>query len=404
MSIDVLLILAILVYVVVGWRNGFFVTAFSLLGLVVGVGAALTVGPPLIGSLLDGTGREQWNLPLLVLTIIVLTLIGTWAGSGIGHSLRRAVDRAAVTRVLDSLAGAVAAGAVTAVVGWAVFAPLAVSPWSQLNRAIESSAVLRTVDDALPAQTDGMLDGVRAMLNDLSLPDIATVEPQQAPEVDAPSSGAASAGAEAARDAVVRLSGQGATCEVGQTGTGWVVDDGLVMTNAHVVAALDEVWVVGPDGERATGTVVSFDPDLDVALVSVPDLAAEPLPIDERLAAPGTDAAALGHPYGGSFRAEPARVRAAITAVGTDIYGDDTVERQVYSIRGTVVPGMSGGPLVDIDGEVVGMVFARSAEHQQTAYVLTVDALEPVLAQSEAIDRRDGPTPPSVETGRCLAQ
>lgn len=402
MTIDILLILAILIYVVVGWRNGFFVTAFSLLGLVVGVGAALTVGPPLIGSLLAGTGREQWNLPLLVLTILVLTLIGTWAGSGIGHSLRRVADRAALVRVLDSCAGAVAAGAVTAVVGWAVLSPLAVSPWPQLNRSIESSAVLRTVDDALPAQADGTLDGVRALLNDLSLPDIATVEPQQAPEVDAPSGGAAATGSETARDSVVRLSGQGARCQVGQTGTGWVVDDGVVMTNAHVVAALDEVWVVGPDGERSTGTVVSFDPDLDVALVSVPDLAAEPLPVDDRLAAPGTETAALGHPYGGTFRAEPARIRAAITAVGTDIYGEDTVEREVYSIRGTVVPGMSGGPLVDADGEVLGMVFARSAEHQQTAYVLTIDTLEPVLAQSEAIDRRDDPSPPPVQTGACL--
>lgn len=402
MSIDILLALVILIYVVIGWRNGFFVTAFSLLGLVVGVGASLTVGPPLITALLDGTGREQGKLPLLVLTILVLTLIGTWAGSGIGHSLRRAVDRSAFFRALDSLAGAVAAGAVTAVVGWAVLSPLAVSPWPPLNRSIEASTIVRAVDEALPVQADGMLDGVRALLSDVSLPDIATVEPAEAPQVDAPSVGVAAAGAEEARQSVVRLSGQGDRCDAGQTGSGWVVADGLVMTNAHVVAALDEVWVVGPDDQRTSGTVVSFDPDLDVALVAAPALTAEPLPVDARLAEPDADVVALGHPYGGTFRAEPSRVRAAITAVGTDIYGEDTVERQVYSLRGTVVPGMSGGPLVDPDGDVLGMVFARSAEHEQTAYALSIDAIEPFLAQSGAMAARDGVVPSPVETGRCL--
>jgi S1-C subfamily serine protease len=403
MTIDILLVLVILLYTAVGWRNGFFVTAFSLLGLVVGVGAALAVGPPLIEAALAGTGHERWSLPLLVVAIVALTLVGTWAGSGIGHSLRQVVDRAAVVRVLDSIAGAVAAAAVTAVVGWAVLTPLAVSPWPPLNRAIESSTVLRAVDDALPAQADGMLDGVRALLSDVSLPDIATVEPSAPPAVDAPDAGAASGGADRARGSVVRLSGQGARCEAGQTGSGWVVADGLVMTNAHVVAALEDVWVIGPTGDRSVGSVVSFDPDLDVALVAAPALDAPELPVDPVLAEPGADAAALGHPYGGTFRAEPARVRAALTAVGTDIYGEDDVERQVYALRGSVAPGMSGGPLVDVDGEVAGMIFARSAEHDQTAYALTPDALAPYLAQAEAMAARGDTEPSPVGTGACLA-
>jgi S1-C subfamily serine protease len=64
-------------------------------------------------------------------------------------------------------------------------------------------------------------------------------------------------------------------------------------------------------------------------------------------------------------------VRARLTARGTDIYGAGSVTREVYSIRGDVKPGNSGGPLLAPDGKVDGVVFAVAVNDPQTGYALT---------------------------------
>ena len=69
-----------------------------------------------------------------------------------------------------------------------------------------------------------------------------------------------------------------------------------------------------------------------------------------------------------------------------DIYGDGTVIREVYSLRGLVRPGNSGGPIVDSRGHVAGVVFAASVTDAETGYALTVDQV------AEAAARRSGPS------------
>ena len=81
---------------------------------------------------------------------------------------------------------------------------------------------------------------------------------------------------------------------------------------------------------------------------------------------------------------EPARVRAVVTALGDDIYGQAGVERQVYAVRGTVLPGNSGGPLLRPDGLVLGMVFGADEEAESTGYALTGDELRTALAATSA--------------------
>ena len=85
-----------------------------------------------------------------------------------------------------------------------------------------------------------------------------------------------------------------------------------------------------------------------------------------------------------------------LTATGADIYGNPGVVRDVYSLYGRVEPGNSGGPLLSPRGEVVGIVFAKSLDDDNTGYALTLAEARPVL---EAANGSFSP----VSTGGCAA-
>ncbi|RAD50522.1 serine protease, partial [Burkholderia multivorans] len=116
--------------------------------------------------------------------------------------------------------------------------------------------------------------------------------------------------------------------------------------------------------------VVEFDPEADVAVLRVPELDAPALEFGSP-AGPGDDSVVVGFPANGPYTISPSRVRERINARGLDIYDESSVVREVYSVRGIVREGNSGGPLLDSDGNVIGMVFARSATDEETGYALT---------------------------------
>ena len=97
----------------------------------------------------------------------------------------------------------------------------------------------------------------------------------------------------------------------------------------------------------------------------------------------GTDGAVLGYPGGGSLKFTGAAIRRDITAVGKDIYGRATVERDVYELQAVVRPGNSGGPFVLSGGEVAGVVFAASTTDDHIGYAITSTAVIPKLQQAE---------------------
>ncbi len=80
-----------------------------------------------------------------------------------------------------------------------------------------------------------------------------------------------------------------------------------------------------------------------------------------------------GYPQDGALNLQAATVAARVQARGQNIYNDERVTREIYSIRSTVRPGNSGGPLLTTDGRVFGVVFARSTSDAETGYVLTAD-------------------------------
>jgi S1-C subfamily serine protease len=164
------------------------------------------------------------------------------------------------------------------------------------------------------------------------------------------------------------------------------------MTNAHVVAGVDDPMVLAGEEEHYA-EVVHYDPDLDVAVLSVPDLDRPFLRFDKSGQA-RDDAAVLGYPNDGPYDVQSARIRGEQRLRSPDIYGDGTVVREVFSIRSTVRPGNSGGPLLSTDGDVYGVIFAASVSDRDTGYALTADQVARSATQGLTSGR-------AVSTGDC---
>ena len=171
---------------------------------------------------------------------------------------------------------------------------------------------------------------------------------------------------------------------------------GTVVTNAHVVAGMSRPRVrVGGAGPAYQGRVVVFDPVRDLAVVDVPGLPAPALPRAADLSR-GDSAVVAGFPLDGPYRLDAARVREVLEARGEDIYGQGPSVREVYSLYARVRPGNSGGPLLSPSGEVVGIVFAKSLDADDTGYALTMDEARPVLDAARTATR-------PVDVGDCAA-
>ncbi len=188
----------------------------------------------------------------------------------------------------------------------------------------------------------------------------------------------------------VRLSGR--ACSRVLSGSGFAVDDETIVTNAHVVAGVDRPTVIRPDGRQLNATVQVFDPARDLAVLRVPGLGQAALEIGS--ADIGTEGAVFGYPGGQrEFEITPARIENKLSAVGRDLYGTSTTRREVFILSASVEPGDSGGALTDADGVVVGVAFAIAPDRPSTAYALTSEELNAVLAV---------PRGGAVDTGSCL--
>jgi S1-C subfamily serine protease len=233
-------------------------------------------------------------------------------------------------------------------------------------------------------RTTVMNDGLPRVLDAVGVPQTAPDLP--AVELDSPALTQAAA-------SVVRITGNAPTCGTGRVGSGFVVADDRVVTNAHVLAGVTELVVEAPNEAPRSGRIVYFDPVDDLAVLDVSGLDAAPLAISPTLAS-GAEAAVMGFPFGGPFTAGSANVLAQGATLVPDIYGSNPTPRQVYTLAATVQPGNSGGPLLATDGSVAGVIFAKSDVTANVGYALTMEEVLPVIAQAPSLT-----TP--VESGSC---
>ncbi len=380
--LDIAIVAIAFVAAVSGWRSGALGSLMSFVGVVLGAVAGVLLAPHLVDNI-DGARTKLFAALFLILALVV---IGEIAGVVLGRAVRGAI-RSTGLRFIDSMIGVVTQVLVVLIAAWMLATPLTTSDQPNLAAAVRGSKVLSQVDAVAPEWLRTVPKRLSALLDTSGLPDV--LEPfGRTPivEVDPPDASLVnSTVVEAVRPSVVKIRGVAPGCQKVLEGTGFVVAPNRVMSNAHVVAGSDNVTIES-DGETYDATVVSYDPNADISVLEVPNLPAQPLPFAEEPAITGTDVLVVGYPGGGEFAATPARIREIIELNGPDIYRTTTVMREVYTIRGTVRQGNSGGPLINRGGQVIGVIFGAAVDDTDTGFVLTANEVStqfPKISNSE---------------------
>ena len=182
----------------------------------------------------------------------------------------------------------------------------------------------------------------------------------------------------------------GTACITPIRATAVVIDDDLALTVAHAIAgAEDDLRVVTSDGAEHAVTVVGFDPERDLALLAVPTWDAPSLPLRNAAVDEWGRIAAMRP----QLEPIPYRVSRIVNARSGDIYDEGAVERTALDIVADVGPGVSGAPLIDVGGNVAGVVFASSRSREGAAWALDISEIEAFLSSVDPTTEAD--------RGRC---
>jgi S1-C subfamily serine protease len=361
-----------------GYRQGLIVGLLTLLGFAAGAIAGSRLGPLLLSE-----GSSSAYAPLFAATgaLLVGAMVAVTLES-LALGLRERVVRGRALHLADGAGGAALVAAVALGLTWVFGAVALHAPGTaQLRGDVQRSEILRKLNDLLPPSGP--------VLNALNRVDPAPSIAGPTTPVSPPDAAIASdPDVERAGDSVVRV--LGTACGLGVEGSGWVVQPGLVVTNAHVVAGEDDTTVTTIDGASLEATPVRYDPSNDLALLRVDSTA---LPALEIAPDPkhGTAGAVLGYPENGPYSAAPARLGDTSTVVSEDSYGDGPIQRPIAFLRGSVRSGNSGGPLVDSRGRVMATVFAATTSGPPGGFAVPNDIVQEALRA----------TATSVETGPC---
>ncbi|MGW8065837.1 MarP family serine protease [Streptomyces ziwulingensis] len=381
--LDILLLLAAVWFAIVGYRQGFVVGILSVVGFLGGGLVAVSLLPVVWDVLTDNAEVSTTAAVVAVVVVIVCASVGQALTTHLGNKLRRHITWSPA-RALDATGGALVNVVAMLLVAWLIGSALAQTTMPTVGKEVRQSQVLLGVQEALPDQADTWFDDFTSVLARNGFPQvfspfsnepITEVQPPDPVLADSPV-------ATRAKRSIVKVMGTAPDCGKVLEGTGFVFAERRVMTNAHVVGGVDEPTVqMGGEGRKYDATVVLYDWRRDIAVLDVPELDAPALRFTDEDATRDDDAIVAGFPENGAYDVRAARVRGRITASGPDIYHRDNVRRDVYSLFATVRQGNSGGPLLTPEGEVYGVVFAKSLDDAETGYALTVDEI------SEDIDR-----------------
>lgn len=370
LAVDILIVIAVLLAVRVGWRQGALAAVLAAVGIIAGLVLGTVLAPLAMGL----TDQAALRFLLAIGVLILLVGLGQLVGTSLGMALRDRMRTRSGQRV-DSSIGAVFQAAAAIVVIWLVSIPLASNLGGQPGQALRESRVLTTLNSVAPSRLAALPNGLAALLNESGLPPLVSPWERSGSdvEVDAPAINIGDPElAERVRPSVIHVLGDAEACSRRLMGSGFVTEPDYVITNAHVVAGTDKVRLDTVLGLKEAD-VVYYNSDVDIAVLHSPGLGLDPLPWAEQAAGTGDDAIVLGFPQSGPFTAEPARVRDRLTIAGPDIYSTGRVERDAYTVRGSIRQGNSGGPMINPEGQVLGVVFGASVEDSDTGYALTAD-------------------------------
>jgi S1-C subfamily serine protease len=362
-----------------GYAQGLIVGALSLVGFAAGAFLGSRLGPLLLEE-----GSHSPYAPVFAL-VSALVVGGILASSLelLGFRLRRRLGNR--LGALDGLGGAVLVGCLGLGLVWIGGAVALQTPGArELRDSIQQSAILRQLNEHLPPS--GSI-----------LQALARFDPF--PKIEGPEPNVGPPDARIGRDPDVKRAGAsvvkvlGTACGLGVQGSGWIGGNGVVVTNAHVVAGQDDTTVqLRGAGPHLDAQAIWFDPDNDIALLRVPGLSGVPaLGLDQN-ASKGTSAAILGFPQNGPYHVAAGRLGTTSTVLTQDAYGRGPVRRSITSLRGRVISGNSGGPMVDGRGRVVTTIFAATVSDGGRSGFGVPDS----IVRSALADARG-----SVDTGPC---
>ena len=388
--LDGVLLVAVVLFGISGYRQGFLVGIMSFIGF---LGGAI-LGAKLAPSISDLVGNGHRSPVTGIVVVFVGAVLGQLIASAAAAAVRTRIHWQPAQTV-DSVGGAIISGISVLLVAWLMATAVNRSPYQALRRQIHNSGVIQAVDALVP-------DGARQLFANF----LRLVEQQGFPQVFAGLGGdtvvparppdpalAASAVVQQVRPSILKVSGDALSCQKSIEGSSFVYSPQHVMTNAHVVAGVPNPMVLVGGRELAARTVL-FDPKRDVAVLYVPDLRATPLSFATRPAAAGDSAIVIGYPRNGPFTPVAARVRDRINARGVDIYSQSSVTREIFGLRAQVLPGNSGGPLISPTGQVYGVVFAAATDDSETGYALTAAEVAGDAQKAQSATTRVG-------TGGC---
>jgi len=394
-AVDIGLLVAVAVFAWSGWRLGFVAALLAFVGFIGGgIGGVF-----LAAEVIKRTDAHNGTATAITIACILgVALAGQVIGSAVGTRVRNLISWKSA-RAVDQVGGAALNAIGLIAIIWILAGALAGAPSSEVGAQVRSSVILANLDRYVPTPVKSVVLQLRAMIDTTGLPQLfdslevfvpGQIDPPETAIVDDPE-------VQSALRSVVRIEGNSDSCRKAFTGSGFVFAAQRVLTNAHVVAGVAKPKVHVPGSSKIyDAETVYFDPKIDVAVLKVPELRAEALPMGPE-APRGTDAIIAGYPGGGPMTASPARVRGVVpanTAQGTDIYGKPGVTREIYVLRGTAVPGNSGGPLIALDGSVLGVIFAQAQDDPDTAYALTSNQVARAIETGRDATR-------AVSTGAC---
>ncbi len=358
--VDGIIILFLVAAVGRGLRIGFSRQLFSIVGFFLGLLLASWLMPMLFRYFIS----SEINLILGIVVVFAIAFSMSGIGDSLGSRLKKVTDRSVLKFVESSLGVMVSVTSVLIVV-WLLAASLAQLPTTMGDRDIQSSFVVRTMNRIMPTPPT-VLAQLKRFVNPEILQGL-TVEGRHQVTIPLIASPELQTAADKASASTVKIQGFG--CGGILTGSGFVVSEDLVITNAHVVAGVSRPVVYDRNGKHGA-TPVFFDPGLDVAFLLVRDLAGAPLSLDPEATPKGSVVALLGYPEGGGLTVTPGAVINRVRVLGRDIYDSSINRRMVYEVQADVESGDSGGPMLLASGKVAGMTFAKAVTEDGYGYTI----------------------------------
>jgi uncharacterized membrane protein required for colicin V production len=243
--LDLVIVGVLVGYLVYGYRIGLVRSLGGIVGVVVGAFSTILLVPLVTNWVSDPTLRTA-----AILAVVAALVVGGYsAGAAIGSAIQRRMKGGGLRRV-DRALGAVLTTIVAALVVSALATSIAALGVPGLSQAISSSAVLRGITAITPVPVQSFLAQVRSATVDQSLPRIAQAfggsNSNQIPNVNTNT-----AVLNRASQSVVRITGNAYACGQSQSGSGFVVTNERVITNAHVIAGVAHPVVAPPCKRRS---------------------------------------------------------------------------------------------------------------------------------------------------------